>query len=296
MPVSNPPRIAILGPTASGKSQLAVAVARRLGGAVVNGDPFQAYRDLPIGTGQPGKEEQGGVPHLGYGLLPLDAVVNPAAFGGQVRQWLEGPQAKVLVTGSGLYLRGIWNQLTDLPDVAPELTARIRQWAAVLGGPRLHRYLSAVDPVRAAQLHPNDHARLQRALALHVATGRRPSQLLDGVAKGLPTGWKALLVLPTREHQRQRVARRVKAMIHEGWQAEVAGLVAAGQEPDLRRLRPLGYDTWLDRPGSAQGRIILDTQAYAKRQGTWFRNQWPEVPAWDPDADSLEAALALLGL
>ena len=291
-----PLRIAILGPTASGKSELAVAVARRVSGVIVNGDPFQAYRDLPIGTGQPGAEEQDGVPHLGYGALDLDAQVHPAAFGAQVRQWLEGPQAKVLVTGSGLYLRGIWNQLTDLPDVAPELTAKVRRWAAVLGGPRLHRYLKAVDPVRAAQLHPNDHARLQRALALHLATGRRPSQLLDGVARGLPEGWKALLVLPTREHQRQRVARRVKAMIRQGWQAEVAQLAAAGREPDLRRLRPLGYDTWLDSPRTAQGRIILDTQAYAKRQGTWFRNQWPELPTWDPDAEPLELAFERLGL
>ena len=294
--MSEPLKLAILGPTASGKSQLAVAVARHLSGIVVNGDPFQAYRDLPIGTGQPGEDERGGVPHRGYGALALDAKVNPAAFGAQVRQWLDGPEAKVLVTGSGLYLRGIWDQLTDLPDVAPALTDRVRRWAGALGGPRLHRYLAAVDPARAAQLHPNDHARIQRALALHLATGRRPSQLLEGVARGLPEGWRALLVLPTREHQRQRVARRVKEMIRQGWQAEVARLTAEGLEPELRRLRPLGYDTWLDSPRSAQSRIILDTQAYAKRQGTWFRNQWPELPTWDPDADALESALALLGV
>ena len=289
--------IAILGPTASGKTRLAVEVARRLGAVVVNGDPFQAYRELPIGTGQPTEDERGGVPHRGYGVLPLDATVNPAQFGALVRQWLaEDERPKVLVTGSGLYLRGIWDQLTNLPDVPAELTARVRRWAEVLGGPDLHRYLTAVDPARAAQLHPNDHARIQRALALHLGTGRRPSQLLDGVARGVPEGWKALLVLPVRERQRQRVAQRVKEMIRQGWQAEVAGLVAAGQGDALRRLRPLGYEAWMDTPRGAPGRIIMDTQAYAKRQGTWFRNQWPEVGTWDPDAEALEAAFERLGL
>ena len=294
--MAEPLKLAILGPTASGKSQLAVEVARLLDGVVVNGDPFQAYRDLPIGTGQPGEAECGGVPHLGYGVLALDARVNPADFGQQVRQWLAGPRPKVLVTGSGLYLRGIWEQLTDLPEVPAPVTARVRGWAAALGGPALHRFLRAVDPVRAAQLHPNDHARIQRALALHLATGRRPSTLLAGVVRGVPEGWRVLLVLPTRDHQRQRVARRVKAMIRAGWQAEVARLVEAGAEADLRRLRPLGYEAWLDSSRGAQGRITLDTQAYAKRQGTWFRNQWPEVGTWDPDAEALEAAFERLGL
>ena len=289
-------RIAILGPTASGKTALAVAVARRLGATVVNGDPFQAYRDLPIGTGQPAEAEREGIPHLGYGVLPLDLQVNPASFGEQVRGWLAQAPDTVLVTGSGLYLRGIWGQLTQLPDVSEAIAAKVRAWVDTLGAPVLHRYLKAVDPVRAAALHPNDRSRVQRALALHLATGGRASQLLDGVEKGVPEGWRALLVLPGRERQRQRVAARVKDMIKAGWPREVTALRTAGLEPALRRLRPLGYDLWLDDPRGAGARIILDTRAYAKRQGTWFRNQWPEVPAWDPDAESLEAAFEKLGL
>ena len=117
-------RIAVLGPTASGKSALAVALARRIGGTVVNGDPFQAYQGLPIGTGQPDLAEQDGVPHLGYGVLPMDEPVNPGTFGERVRGWLASCGNPVLVTGSGLYLRGIWNQLTELPEVSPELAAK----------------------------------------------------------------------------------------------------------------------------------------------------------------------------
>ena len=287
--------IAILGPTGSGKSALAVAVARRIAGTVVNGDPFQAYRDLPVGTGQPTPAERGGVPHLGYGLLPLSATVNPAAFGAQVRDWCRCPEP-VLVTGSGLYLRGIWNQLSELPAVPEALTARVRGWADRLGPAALHRFLAAVDPARAGALHPNDRARIQRALALHLATGRRPSQLLDGVGQGVPEGWRALLVLPARERQRDRVAARVRTMLAQGWPEEVARLRAAGLEDDLRRLRPLGYLALLDAPRGARDRIIRETQAYAKRQGTFFRNQWPGIPTWDPDQETLAAAFERLDL
>jgi len=287
--------IAILGPTGSGKSALAVAVAQRRAGTVVNGDPFQAYRDLPVGTGQPPEAERGGVPHLGYGLLPLSAPVNPAGFGAQVRDWCRCPRP-VLVTGSGLYLRGIWNQLSELPAVPEALTARVRGWAERLGPAALHRFLAAVDPVRAGALHPNDRARIQRALALHLATGGRPSQLLDGVGQGLPAGWRALVVLPTRERQRERVAARVRAMLAQGWPEEVARLRAAGLEAELRRLRPLGYLALLDAPRGARDRIIQETQAYAKRQGTFFRNQWPGLPTWDPDHEPLAAAFERLDL
>ncbi|MDR3669345.1 MAG: tRNA (adenosine(37)-N6)-dimethylallyltransferase MiaA [Holophaga sp.] len=287
-------RIAILGPTASGKSALAVALARSIGGAVVNGDPFQAYRELPVGTGQPRDDEQGGVPHLGYGLLPLSAQVNPASFGALARGWLQVPNP-VLVTGSGLYLRGIWDQLSDLPEVPEALTAKVRRWADLLGGPALHRFLAAVDPVRAAALHRNDRSRVQRALALHLATGRRASQLLDGTRRGLPEGWRALLVLPSRERQRLRVAARVRQMLAQGWPAEVERLRAAGLEPELRRLRPLGYGILLDGPGGT-ARIIQETQAYAKRQGTFFRNQWPALPTWDPDLEPPDTAFRRLGV
>lgn len=290
------PVLAILGPTASGKSALAVEVARRTGGTVVNGDPFQAYRALPIGTGQPTEAERAGVPHLGYGLLDLEEALNPASFGSLVRSWLASVPRPVLVTGSGLYLRGIWDQLTELPEVPAEITQRVRAWAEILGAPALHRFLAAVDPVRARELHPNDRSRVQRALALHLGTGRRPSQLLSGAEQGVPEGWRALVVQPGREAQRVRVARRVRAMAQAGWRREAEALREGGQEALLRRLRPLGYLDWLDDPAGAGPRIIQATQQYAKRQATWFRHQLAEVPAWDPDQEALETALQALGL
>lgn len=134
--------IAILGPTASGKSALATVVARRVGGTVVNGDPFQAIQGLAIGTGQPGEDEQDGVPHVGYGVLPLSTRPNPTAFGASVRAWLSACREPVLVTGSGLYLRGIWEQLSDLPEVAPALVHRVRHWVPASA----HRFFTAIWP------------------------------------------------------------------------------------------------------------------------------------------------------
>ncbi|MBS1767607.1 MAG: tRNA (adenosine(37)-N6)-dimethylallyltransferase MiaA [Acidobacteria bacterium] len=286
--------IVLAGPTASGKSALAVAVARRIGGTVVNGDPFQALRGLEIGTGQPSLEEQGGVPHVGYGLLPLSSRPNPASFGGQVRGWLAEARNPVLVTGSGLYLRGIWDQLSDLPDVPEATVAKVRDLDRRLGTRVLHRFVAAVDPARGAALHPNDAARVQRALALHLATGAKPSDLREGRPVGAPEGVRVLVVAPTRDHRRDRVARRIAAQMAAGWSAEVARLLAEGHESDLRALRPLGYEALMD--GGDLGRIVTETRAYAKRQATWFRHQLKDAPAWDPDQEPLDAAFDRLGL
>lgn len=288
----------ILGPTASGKSALAAAVAARIRGTVVNGDPFQALAGLAIGTGQPDEGERQGVPHVGYGVLPLSARPNPKDFGALVREWLASVERPVLVTGSGLYLRGIWDQLSELPAVDPARVARVRGWGDSLGIPALHRYLAAVDPARAAELHPNDSARVQRALALHLATGRKPSELFAGVAAGVPEGWRALVVQPTREAQRERIARRIRGQVAAGWPGEVAALIEAGHGPDLEALRPLGYREWAmgGDPARIEAGIVTATQQYGKRQSTFFRNQWPEVPAWDPDSEDFAAAFERLGI
>ncbi|HET8900480.1 MAG TPA: isopentenyl transferase family protein [Holophagaceae bacterium] len=288
--------IAILGPTASGKSSLGVAVAKRIGGTVVNGDPFQALQGLETGTGQPTDAERGGVPHLGYGVLPLSARPNPVTFGALVRGWLVEARSPVLVTGSGLYLRGIWDQLSDLPAVPEATVVKVRDLDRRIGTRFLHRYLAAVDPARGAELHPNDSARVQRAMALHLATGARPSELREGRATGAPEGWRVLIVAPARDARRARVERRVAAQFDAGWAEEVARLLEAGHEADLRALRPLGYEALMDDAPHARERIVQETQAYAKRQATWFRHQLREAPAWDPDAELVEAAFTKLGI
>jgi tRNA dimethylallyltransferase len=220
------------------------------------------------------------------------------AFGALVREWLSSCREPVLVTGSGLYLRGIWDQLSNLPKVAPALVDRVRRWGARLGTPVLHRFLAAVDSTRASALHPHDSARVQRALALHLATGGAPSDLLSRAETGIPDGWQVLVVSPSREHRRDRVVARVAAQVRAGWPDEVAWLLAAGHAEDLEALRPLGYAAWMagGDPGAVQAAVTQETQAYAKRQATWFRNQLPQAPVWDPDAEPLAAAFLRLGL
>ncbi|MCL1893796.1 MAG: tRNA (adenosine(37)-N6)-dimethylallyltransferase MiaA [Holophagaceae bacterium] len=291
--------LAIVGPTASGKSALAVEIAKRIDGTVINGDPFQAYSDIPIGTGQPNIKDQQGIPHLGFGELPLYQAINPASFGILARNWIAEAQASnrkpILVTGSGLYLRGIWDQLDEMPDVSEKIVKKMRRLCKQIGSPTLHSYLKVVDPARATQLHPNDGSRIQRAMALHIATGRPPSMFLNQPGLGSPTGWQVVLVMPNRESLRERIASRVKNMLELGWCNELQKLINAGLSQDICRLRPLGYDILQEYtdPDTAKEKIIQATQAYAKRQVTWFKNQLPEAQWFDPEKDFPEIDMVL---
>ena len=276
-------RIAILGPTASGKSKLAVAIAKKIDGIVINGDPFQAYKGLSIGTGQPNFDEQEHIPHVGYGLLQLSERINPVSFGKMVQIWMQC-QRPILVTGSGLYLR---------PN---DVLCRVRCWSKFFGSSLLHNFLSIVDPIRANILHPNDSFRIERALALYLTTGCPASKLLNGIKYEVPNSWQSLLVLPSVSNRRLRVATRVTKMLSDGWIYEVESLCKMGLEAEIRRLRPIGYESLLDNKDKASIKILRDTQAYAKRQSTFFRNQWPNMPVWDPDKDSLRDAFKLLDI
>jgi len=292
--------LAIVGPTASGKSGIAVEIAKKVGGAIVNGDPFQAYSGIPIGTGQPTAGERQGVPHIGYGALSLDCRLNPNRFGAMVRNWLYEAQREgmvpILVTGSGLYLRGIWNQLDSMPDVPETIAKKARRLCHQLGPPALHRYLGCVDPTRASQLHPNDGSRIQRTLALHLATGRPPSQFMSGVPKEIPNGWRVVLVMPQRHLLRERIAVRVQAMADNGWREETMRIRQEGQEEHIRRIQPIGYEAWLDEPDSkkAQEKIVRDTQTYAKHQTTWFNNQLLGAVRLDPSSGGCKGINELL--
>ena len=122
--------------------------------------------------------------------------------------------------------------------------------------------------------------------------------MLSGPDTEVPEGWRVLVVTPDRAHRRDRVSARVAAQVRAGWPGEVAGLVAGGHGADLEALRPLGYAAWMagGDPDDIRARVVQETQAYAKRQTTWFRNQLSEAAVWDPDAEPLEAAFAGLGL
>ncbi|MFM8233694.1 MAG: tRNA (adenosine(37)-N6)-dimethylallyltransferase MiaA [Holophagaceae bacterium] len=272
-------KLAVVGPTASGKTQLATTLAKLLNATIINGDPFQSLQGCAIGTGQPTLEELEGQKNLGYGCFPLSMHLNPKDFGISVNGWIANDTETICVTGSGLYLRGIWNQFSPLPEVPSEVIQHYRTRTNREGTPTLYQELKTIDPKRAYELHPNDRARIERALALYEVSGVLPSQLLGGVPLEVPSDWKVVVLDPPRDLLRDSIARRIQRQISLGWPDEVASLVARGFTADLRRHRPIGYDTLMNHiePSVAQNLITIETQQYAKRQSTWFRHQMKNV-------------------
>ncbi|MFZ9835316.1 MAG: tRNA (adenosine(37)-N6)-dimethylallyltransferase MiaA [Holophagaceae bacterium] len=272
-------KLAVVGPTASGKTQLATALAKLLGATIINGDPFQSLQGCSIGTGQPTSEELDGQLNQGYGCFPLSIHLNPKDFGLAVNAWMKDLSSTICVTGSGLYLRGIWNQFSPLPEVPVSVINRLRERTDRESASVLYQELATIDPDRAREIHPNDRARIERALALYEVSGVLPSQLMAGVSLEVPSDWKVIVLDPPRDLIRESIQRRVHRQISSGWPAEIASLRAQGHEADLRRLRPLGYETLMDEVNLAvaQDLITVETQQYAKRQSTWFRHQIKNV-------------------
>lgn len=286
--------IAIVGPTSSGKSDLAVNIARRIQGTIVNGDPFQSYKEIPIGTGQPDQQQLDEITHVGYGVFDLKTELNPIKFGACVQSWLccNNP---ILVTGSGFYLKGIWGTLAALPDIPKDVSHKVHYWARLLGSNILYKFLKVVDPVRASNLHYNDSFRIERALSIYLATGCKASDFLSNPKTDLPPNWRVLLVLPSSAYIYNRIVDRIKHMFNTGWHTEVEKIRQSGLEAEIRRLRPIGYNILLDKNiKDVENKIVHATTAYARRQSTFFRNQWPQIPIWNPEIDSLDIAFKLL--
>ncbi len=272
-------KLAVLGPTASGKTKLATALAKLSGGTIINGDPFQALEGCPIGTGQPTPQDLDGQSAEGYGCFPLSTHLNPKDFGVSVNAWMKGLSETICVTGSGIYLRGIWNQFSPLPEVPLSIIKNIRERVDNLGTSHVYKELQVIDPDRANEIHPNDRARVERALALYEASGVLPSRLLSGFPLEIPENWKVIILDPPRDVLRESIRRRIEHQFSSGWPREVKSLMAQGHESDLRRLRPLGYEILMDQTdiSMAQKLITIETQQYGKRQSTWFRHQIKNV-------------------
>lgn len=265
----------IVGPTASGKTSLAVDIARNFNMPMINGDPFQSLAGCPIGTAQPTSFELDGINAIGFGCNPLSTELNPQDFGEQVRSWLFAYPNSVLVTGSGLYLRGIWEQFSPLPPVSSSLRDAVREDTEHYGLQHQYDHLIKIDPERAQDIHPHDRSRIERALALYRASGKKPSSLLHAPSLETPSGWKIITLTPSREMIREQICQRVREQLRQGWSEEVMRLVRQGHAGDLQRLRPIGYDILMNTKDEDQACdvIIQQTQQYAKRQATWFRHQ-----------------------
>ena len=277
-----PHALLVAGPTASGKSALALALAERLRGTIVNADSMQVYRELRVLTARPTPAEEARVPHKLYG-------VRPAAEPGSVAWWRaealaamraahDADRLPILTGGTGLYFAALTHGLADIPDPGPQARAEARALLHDLGAPALHTRLTAVDPATAGKLQPNDGQRIARAWEVWRGTG---SGLAAWQARrGEPAPWRftAILLDPPRADLRAAIATRFAAMLAEGALDEVRALLTQHLDPALPAMRAHGVpelaavlrnEITLAQAGR---RTELVTGQYTKRQATWFRH------------------------
>jgi len=277
--------VLIAGPTASGKSVLALEVARLHGGAVVNCDSMQVYRELRIVTARPDAADLAVAPHHLYGHVPAAIAYSAAAYVGEaatvLRRLRKESRLAVVVGGTGLYFRALEGGLSPMPDIDPAIRAK---WRALADEQpeRLHGELARRDPAAAARLLPGDRQRLVRALEVIASTGRSILDLQSrSSGRNLLAGMKLVRILidPPRPLLRQRIEKRFDRMLASGALGEVAALAALALPDALPAMRAIGVREIAAHLG---GRITLDearqrgidaTAQYAKRQSTWFRNQ-----------------------
>ncbi len=274
--------IIVAGPTASGKSALALALAERLDGVLINADAMQVYRDLRILTARPSAAEEALAPHRLYGVLDgterCSAARWRALANDEIAAAKERGRRAIIVGGTGLYLRVLMHGIAPIPDVPP----RIRQAAAALyddiGGPVFQRRLAAVDPA-AARLAPGDRQRLIRALEVHQATGRSLTewQRAQPSASGSPC--VVFTLLPPRQELYQTCDTRFVTMVEQGALEEVETLAKLDLAPTLPIMKAVGVrelqgclrGDWSEAEAIRRGQQA--TRRYAKRQYTWFRHQ-----------------------
>jgi tRNA dimethylallyltransferase len=287
--------VLIAGPTASGKSALALELAQKTGGVIVNSDSMQVYRDLRIITARPTPEEEARVPHRLYGHV--DAAVNFSAgswvadAGAVLAEARAQQRMPIFVGGSGLYFKALTRGLSAVPPVPADVREGVRARLERDGVEALHAELSKRDPVSAERLKPRDRTRIARALEVVEATGRSLTDWhRDGLPPLLPPGeYTALFLAPDRDALYARIDARFGAMLQAGALQEVAALAARRLDPLLPPMKAHGVPALIRH---IRGEIGLeeaaeigraDTRHYSKRQFTWFRHQLPEFEWVAPD-------------
>ena len=293
--MSSTAAILLGGPTASGKSALALALAERYGGVVINADSMQVYRDLRIITARPTLQEERRTPHRLYGHV--DAAENYSVgrwcvdAAAALKEAHEQQRLPILTGGTGLYFKALTLGLSAIPPIPADVRASVRETLERKGVALLHAELAQRDPESAARLMPGDRARITRALEVVLGTGRSIGDWhRDGLAPVLdPERCIRVFLTPEREALKRRIDARFDAMLAAGALEEVRALDARGLDPSLPAMKAHGVP-WLRR--YLHGEISLDeaaeggkrdTRRYTRRQATWFRNQLPDFVWFTPE-------------
>lgn len=284
-----PEAILIAGPTASGKSALALELATTFGGVVINADSMQVYRDLRVITARPTPAEEARAPHRLYGHVDAAEPYSVGRWLGEARAMLAEASERgwlpILVGGTGLYFKALTQGLSAIPPIPPAVRHAVRARLEAEGAPALHEELARRDPESAARIRPADRTRIARALEVFEATGRSlRAWHRDGTRPVLDPGRavKVFLDLP-RDELVRRIETRFDQMLAAGAVEEVRALAARGLDPAMPAMKAHGVP-WLIR--HLRGEMTLaaaaveakrDTRRYTKRQITWFRHQ---LPGW----------------
>lgn len=281
-PISLLPLVAIVGPTASGKSALGVFLANRFGGEILACDSTQLYRGFDIGTAKPSQANRRGIPHH---LLDALTPQQEATAGGYRQMALavledlrQRGRLPILTVGTGLYLRALLEGLADVPQRSEELRHRLRQSVERRGPGYLHRVLKRLDPEAADKIAPPDEQKLIRAIEVCILA-RKPISEVHRTGRKPLAGWSPLKIglMPPRESLYERIHTRTDAMLAQGWLEEVRGLMASGLPENAKPFDFIGYRELREvlrhrrKLDEARTAIQQSTRQYAKRQLTWFR-------------------------
>ena len=281
------PVIFIMGPTASGKTDLAVSLVERLPCELISVDSALVYREMDIGTAKPEPEILARAPHRLIDILDPAESYSAARFRSDALREIEAIHAQgripVLVGGTGLYYRALEQGLSPLPEADPLTRQKLEAEAARVGWEAMHARLAEVDPVAAQRIHPNDPQRLQRALEVYEISGRPMTELIEASQSEpvFPYPIIKLVIAPAdRDYLRERIALRFRLMLEKGFVAEVERLYQRGDlHTDLPSVRCVGYRqvwSYLEGEwdyGSMVERGIIATRQLAKRQYTWLRSE-----------------------
>lgn len=286
-PADGPEILAVVGPTATGKSELAVRTAERLEGEVVCMDSRQAYRGMGVGTAAPTPEQRSRVPHHGVGFLDPSERYGAGRFSRRARRWLREIRARgrvpILCGGTGLFLRALTDPVFREPDMDDDRREALEAWLDRLPPDELRRWGRRLDRELAEELETLDPQRCGRTLELALLAGRPLSWWHEHAPPVAPPVDALVVVLHMdRQKHRRRIRARVERQLEEGWPEEVRRLREAGHGEDDAPFTALGY---AEVAGLVRGelereevvdRIVSDSWSYARRQRTWFRHQVPE--------------------
>jgi len=286
--------VLIAGPTASGKSALALERARTSGGLIVNADSMQVYDTLRVVTARPSEQEETQAEHRLYGVVPASLRFSTGQWVRSVEQIISETnfgQELIFVGGTGLYFDALTKGFADVPEIAQDVVLEVQQEIDALSEAGRMARLQAEDPVTAMRLRVADPQRVIRALAVKRATGRTLSSFQQDQQPGVLEGWdiERMVLWPERDVLRARIARRFATMFDNGAVDEVVALKAQLLDPELPAMKAIGVPEisgWLDGELSQQEaieRAVIATQQYAKRQRTWFRNRMSDWPRFVPD-------------